>query len=251
MFLPSDQACSFTPNSQNFAVPADVAFCDGQINGTAAQISNANSGWQSLLGRNWQSFADQGVNVAYQLRSDAPDSIPAASAAAGSSVAVGGGQNSGSPAGNGGGAGVFVLSPDPSSGNPAIASPGVGRRRGPRVGSDGQSILDAFHYQPEFKTYTGPLPTQGTVKSLVIGGANRPGPTGGGAPAVSSPAAGSGGGICPTQTGIAMLPWGEPDYWAATAGAVGSSSAFPWLALAAIVGAAYLLSGGSDSRRGR
>lgn len=313
MFISSDQACNFRPNSRYWTTPGQIARCNAAETAMSNAIVNANTGWVGLIQRNWRSFADQGPEVAFQLRNDGPNQVDGGGVAfgvpspstsvpdsdsgpgvdliaqgnpVGSNPAAGG--DAGSPgrwgrawaARNPGGSSgrwgrgrtTGSLSPyknsfqtpnnggtDPSGGRDPGGGGPVRRNGKPQPRSDASDIVNYFGYQPDYKTYTGPLPVQGTVKSLAIGGSNRPSPVGPGAPSkrglnpiVGYPAGSMNSAAC-NPAGVAMLPWGEPDYGSLVAGSDtgGAAGLDPWAILAGVAvlfGAAYLL-GDQDRRR--
>jgi hypothetical protein len=283
MYVTSDQECAFTPNSQNWDPTGSAAAAEALQQSTSAQqIVSANAGWQGLLSRQWQSFADLGPYVAYQLREGAPDTIPAAEATAGvvpvtASVSPLANNPPGMPGSAATSIGVITI-PQGTTGSLAASTPGTvasgptsapgssgaTASSTPSPGGNGPEILRYFGYQPEYKTYTGPLPKQGTVKSLVIGGSNRPLAVGPGNQPASTPWAATGyyTASCPQPPdGVASLPWGEPDYWAmaapsssaADSSSPGGSSSPSGIALAVVAllflgGAGYLMQQGATKR---
>jgi len=257
MYLSSDEACSVTPNSQTPDSPADIAAAEAASTVIDQTFIAANQTWLNLLTRNWQSFADLGPYVAYQARNAAPP-LNAASLMTGvvlSDPSGGDGNPVSTPA-------VSVSSPPPagvalvSQGNATGTNPAAGgsgrRKMYKHTGkmkpaaqqNDDAAFVAAFGPSPDqISVFSGPLPTQGTVRSLTIGGANRPLAVGPGAYPAPMPDPRFGySTTCPDPTGVAMLPWGEPLAWGSSGGSgTGGGSAGTsgiGLALAAILGLA-------------
>jgi hypothetical protein len=281
MFVSSDLQCSFDPSSQIAIVPGELAACLSSEAATNYQMAQSAAGWQNLIQRTWPSFADQGVHVAFQLRNGGPSQSNGGAVVAGPGGVVAGSGGGGSPPrgvdmGGGSGGGInLVGSPGSANGNPAGAGfgpngqngvPGSNGGRQQRrkamtpADQSGAAIVQYFGYRPEYKTYTGPLPATGTVKSLVIGGSNRPAAVGPGAPAANpfglTPGAYvAGGGACSLPGGIAMLPSGEPDYAALAAASGGSSTSggmgLLLVGLVVLAGLGFMMEQGPEKRTTR
>lgn len=244
MFLPSDEACSLAPNSQ---VPDPAASARAQSDRDTYDSAkmNANSDWLSLLSRDWRSVVDQGPFVAIQLR-NSPTDINPASLLAGVVLS----DNSG-PAPTG----VNLTTPGNPTGSTAGVNPSGSQPTRPRrpARNDDAEFVQTFGSTPSIQTYTGPLPRQGTVKSLIVGGANRPLAVGPAANSAATPSAWFGyGSVCPTDQPISMVPVGEPLYpngYASSDGA--STSGFGvFLALVGLAGLAYFTDQ-YEKKRGR
>lgn len=280
MYYPTSDACAM----QSGETPLSAAFLAASqaVNDQAdLAVVNANGNWQGLIQRTWPSFQGLGPYVALQLRNASPvgGSLPTGQLGpdglplSGSGITpVGGG-----PSGNPPIAGIDLIPQgNPDGSNPAAGSaPSVyliggipGRRRvgggrrgtasngGPGPGTDA-AFVATFGPSP-VQTYDGPPPQPGSVLSLVYGGAHDPLATGPGVAASGTPdprlgywgAAG-----CPSDQGVYMLPWGEPDYGGpggngAAAGAGGPGSSLWLWALLGLCGVAYLADRHEKKTRG-
>ena len=231
MFIPSDQACGFVPNSQNSTTPAQIAACQAEENALTQSLTTASNGWAALIDRTWPSFADQGPYVALQLRNGGPNDGSGSGATSGASnppiaVATPAGVQSNQPNVNPVSGAPSGATFGPSTGSNARGMRNRGVRKVDPSMSDAINIVRYFNYRPPFQVYTGPLPRQGTVKSLVVGGSNRPGPVGPGAPTIN-PFSTYGYSVvpdCSNPSGVAILPWGEDQIAAALAASGGASS---------------------------
>lgn len=245
MYVSSDEQCSFQPSNPPISTtPTAIAAQQAANNALTQQIGTAASAWQGLLNRQWQSFADLGPNVAYQLRSGNPDTVPAAAITSAPAAVV-------APSSPSAPVGVTVV---PTSAGVANSPAAASTSSIPTTGN-GPQILKYFNYQPMYKMSPS-VGKPGTVRSLTMGGASQQLSSGGGVnlPPTPNPASGAYGGSCPQPTGVAMTPWGEPQYPQATSG--GSASSGPSgiaLALIALLGlgfAGYVMQE-DENRRGR
>ena len=271
MYLPSDQACNESPNSTTPESAADIAADAAFATYWDQTFMAANGTWLGLLSRPWQSLVGLGPVVAAQARNSQPD-INAESLIMGTVVVAPSGDNPTvtpiqvtSPS-NPPPAGVnLVVQGNTTGANPAAGGGGA-RRRGHPPGKsptapalfDSAEFINTFGVSPEpLKLFTGKLPPQGSVMSLVLGGANRPLAIGPGrypAPA-PMPQFDSSSLTCPNPAGVNMLPWGEPDYSGAAAAAAGGSASGlgvggVLLLLVGLAGLAYF-SDDQDKKRGR
>lgn len=167
MFLPSEQACGVVPNSTQPYTTAGIAADAAALAAMNASLINANTNWLGLLSRNWRSFFAQGPYVAMQTLNGQPDISNPASVASGI-VYADPSIPSSSPVGVN-----LVPSLTPGPSNPTGSFPQSGKPAGRGVSNQDRAFVKAFNFQPFVKTYYGPLPEQGTPRSLTVGGANR------------------------------------------------------------------------------
>ena len=261
MYVPAQNACTMQ-SGETPVSPAQIAAAQ-TVNAEAdAAVIAANSNWQSIVARNWQSFANLGPYVALQLRNLAPTSDLVASASTavpdstdtsvapvGVSLVAQGNPTGSNPAAGGSGGAV---APGPVS----IFGQPVGGRRRRRSGNPAVDAAQQFvgtFGPPPVMTYTGPSPEPGSVLSMVYGGAGRSLPVGPGVYAAFTPDQRYGyAANCPNPSGVSMLPVGEPSYLGAS-DAVGSSASgvgISLLALLGLAGAVYLADR-SDKKRGK
>jgi hypothetical protein len=188
------------PNSTDPASSAAVAATSAA--GLAlldSVMSNANGEWLSLLSRSWQSYADFGPQVGIQLLNGQP-TINAASLATGVIMS---GDPTASSSGVVGPGGSPVSGGSSSGSGPGGSAPGSGGTRGTGLTPDDLSFSRYFGTNPEFKTYTGPLPKPGSSMSLIMGGQNRALPVGAGRYPAATPNQLYGNPRCATPTGVA------------------------------------------------
>ncbi len=171
MYLPSTEQCSGLPNSTNSPSAADIARRMAVLNSIDTAKATANQDWLGLLSRDWRSFVDQGPHVAAQAINGQPKI---------NTVSIATGIVLGDPSRARRVSGVDLV----TEGNPDQSTPGKGgsgaarpasAHDSPSIKTSGGQVLPAdfvstFGYRgPEQKTYTGPLPKQGSVLSLVMG----------------------------------------------------------------------------------
>jgi len=268
MYLPSSQQCN-VPNGTTPIDPASYAAANAATDAQTLALANANAAWQQVLRRDWRSFQDLGPQVALQVLNAPigspssavfngaapPASAPTATGPASSSTTglVLGGQAPSSPVG------VLIV----GSGSTAGSTPGAGQRHhqrtakaagGGKLNANQKAFVQTFGSQLRpYKTYTGPIPPQGSVLSLVYGGSpsNRTAAFGTSPPSMPDAAAGyyQGSASCFTPAGVSALPWGESAAaGGANGGAAAASSSNLWLwAIAGLVGLAWL--SGSDRKK--
>lgn len=253
MYLPSSRQCD-SPSGTTPVDPSEIAANQASLQARNDQISAASLEWQAVLRRDWRSFAGLGPNVAYQVL-NAPIGTPVFTG----TIPDGTGTPSlTAPP-------LVVGVPQVVTGPAAASDTAGGRIRHGRGGKSGLSRDQVDFYNAfgpgmlSYSTFTGPLPAQGSVMSLVYGGSpyNRSTVVGTNPPAMPSAQAGyyQGSAACSNPVGVVALPWGEPDYSAANGGgsAAGSSglSSNLWLwGLLGLAGLAYV-SDRSDKKHGR
>jgi hypothetical protein len=281
MYLPSSEQCG-TPNS---TTPVT-----GQLVNVASRvameqaITGSNKAWQQVWRRNWQDFAQLGPAAAYQVlnapigvnplsvvpgnspsASNSPQSTgssptpPPASGPVGVELVVSGGGSMASDGSAAGSAGLRRRAVSRRASNSSRGGAGGNVNR-PLTPNEKAFVQTFGSSVTPWQTYTGPLPAQGSVGSLVYGGSpsNRGQVIGTNPPPMPNPTQGYwGNGNCPTPQGAAMLPIGEPDYSSngganSVAGSAGSSPGAGWAlgGILVLAGLAYLADY-HEKRKGR
>lgn len=151
MYLSADQECTGMPNSQGPEATALLAADIASANATFdIAVQGANRNWLGLLSRSWKSYEPLGRDTCFQLREGQPLITPL-------SIITG-----------------TIVAPGPNA--PGAAPP-----------DDTAAIMQHFGNTPDFKTFTGKLPKQGSSMSLVMGGQNRALPVGPGTYPAATP----------------------------------------------------------------
>jgi hypothetical protein len=167
-------------------------------------VADANANWNGVISRIWQSFADLGPGVAFQLINQGP-------------------ALTGNPA---------------SSSVPAVAVVAAGNPNGSNPAAGGSGFVNQFGQSP-IQTFTGPLPAPGSVMSLVYGGSSRSLPVGPGIYAAPTPNPMMGGPrSCASPPGVNANTYGVPVAPASPL-ADGSGGVLAVLGILALAGLGY------------
>lgn len=259
MYLSSSRQCDVR-NGKTPIPAAEIAAGQAARAAVDLQVSRANAAYQQVLRRDWRSFVELGPNVALQVL-NAPIGTPSDVFTGSAPPASGSGSSSavspGSPVG------VDIMTGPSAAGDGGSSGPGgsennsgeIRRRRRSGSATDARAFADTFGRLTPFKTYTGPLPSQGSVMSLVYGGSpsNRTATAGTNPPSTPNAAAGywQGGGPCPSPAGVVSAPFGEPFPDTLAGGSSVGGSSYTWLwALLGLAGLAYIADKNDKKQRG-